>query len=104
MWDAVGKHALTGFGAGAGKAAVDHAVTQVFGGRAVAVRPAREVAKSQRIRALDVAILGPATIAAGVYASRPLPQWARLGLIGYGIATIAYNARNWVATERSNRG
>jgi hypothetical protein len=61
-----------------------------------------EVSKSQQIRVLDVVLLGPGTIAAGLYRS-PLPLWARVSLIGYGIATIGYNWHNYQATRRLNR-
>ena len=95
---------MSGFGSAAGRAVVDHAVDRVWGQRDVAVRPAQEVRKSQRVRALDVALLGPATIAAGLYAARPLPKWARFGLVAYGVTTIAYNAYNWIATESGDHG
>ncbi len=57
-----------------------------------------EVAKSQLVRTVDVAILGPLTILAGLHQG-PLPRRARFTLVVGGLATIAYNYRNWRATE-----
>ena len=58
-----------------------------------------EVAKSQSIRLLDVTVLGPATIAAGLHRG-PLPRAVRGALVLYGLATIGYNLRNYRATRR----
>ena len=49
--------------------------------------------KTQRVRLVDVFVLGPFMI----WASRApeLPPWARLALGLSGLATIVYNARNY---------
>ena len=65
--------------------------------------PCAEVRKSQGVRVLDVLVLGPGTIAAAAAADELHPV-ARLALAGYGIATVGYNAKNWRATRRANRG
>ena len=55
--------------------------------------------KSQTVRLVDVLLLGPFMVwAAG---ARTLPPWARLLLGVAGVATIAYNARNYSALRRS---
>ena len=52
--------------------------------------------KTQTVRAFDVLVLGPGTIAAAMAARKgPLPPWAVVSLVVYGGATILYNARNW---------
>lgn len=54
--------------------------------------------KSQRVRLLDVLVLGPFMVwAAG---RRELPEWARAGLAIGGALTIVYNAANYVELER----
>lgn len=54
--------------------------------------------KTQLIRVADVALIGPAMIAGGLALA---PQRQLLGwfLFGSGVATVIYNARNWVAKE-----
>jgi len=61
-----------------------------------------EVAKSQAVRVADVLLLGPATIAAGL-APRKLPWWARVGFVVYGVGTVWYNGKNWLATREAAR-
>ena len=66
------------------------------------VEPCREVAKSQAVRVLDVAVLGPGTMLAAAMAES-LPTWSRVALAGYGAATAGYNLRNLIATHKANR-
>ena len=54
--------------------------------------------KSQQIRVIDVAILGPFMIWAGSRAKSPA---ARLGLVASGIATILYNYNNYLKLEEN---
>lgn len=59
-----------------------------------------QVSKSQKVRVLDVVLLGPATVAAGLYRG-PLPPAARGALVLYGVTTIAYNLQNYLATRKA---
>lgn len=59
----------------------------------------RETSKGQIVRLIDVFVLGPATILAALWPGA-LPTWFRVALLGYGAATIVYNARNYFATRR----
>jgi hypothetical protein len=59
---------------------------------------ARDEGKTQGVRVLDVAIVGPLMIAAGV-ARLPVPL--RLLLVFIGAATITFNARNYQRTRAS---
>lgn len=57
--------------------------------------------KSQAVRALDVFVLGPFLIFVSLkYRSLPFIVRASLNIIGY--VTMVYNARNFVAHDRSN--
>lgn len=64
-----------------------------------------EGVKSQWVRVIDVAILGPACIAIGWYLMRTAKSnvWnvAGIFLVAYGAATISYNARNFMAEQRA---
>lgn len=51
--------------------------------------------KSQQVRLVDVFVLGPFMMWAGLQ-SRALPDWARAGLLIGGAATVLYNARNYL--------
>lgn len=59
-----------------------------------APKPASEpalVAKTQQVRVLDVAALGPFMIWAGARRGE-LPAWARFALTGSGVLAITYNS------------
>jgi len=60
-----------------------------------------EVSKSQRMRLLDVLVLGPFMV--GYASKKKHPKWARLFMAGFGIGTIVYNFLNYEATERLRR-
>ena len=51
--------------------------------------------KAQSVRLVDVYLLGPFMVWAA-YKSTDLPNWARLTLGISGVATVAYNARNYL--------
>lgn len=55
---------------------------------------------TQAVRVLDVAIIGPLMIYAGLKCKDKLPNWARYGLIGFGATTIAYNGKNYLDADR----
>lgn len=58
-----------------------------------------EVSKSQNVRLVDVFVLAPIMIYAGTF--KALPMWVRVSLIGMGVATAVYNAKNFLE-NRSN--
>ena len=51
----------------------------------------------QQVRLLDIYILGPFLVLAGV-ADR-LPSWARLMLVAAGVLTMAYNGARYESVE-----
>ena len=66
----------------------------LFGAQIAPALPV-EVSKSQTVRLFDVLLLGPMTLVAAAWTG-PLPWWLRGALVIYGVATIWYNARNWL--------
>lgn len=62
----------------------------------------KEYQKSQQIRLLDVFVIGPVIIYAGVQYRSKLPQWLSLSLIAIGVGTIAYNGRNYLLNKQAN--
>lgn len=56
--------------------------------------------KSQEVRLLDVFVLGPFMVWAG--AQGRLPSWANAALVASGVATIAYNGKNYLEIKRSS--
>jgi hypothetical protein len=62
----------------------------------------KEVSKSQWVRLADVWIIGPAMVWAGLDTTKP--KVLRYGLIGMGIGTVLYNARNFYLTREASGG
>jgi hypothetical protein len=58
-----------------------------------------EVSKSQTIRLVDIFVLAPIMIYAGTF--KALPLWVRYSLVGMGLATAAYNAKNYIANKKT---
>ena len=56
--------------------------------------------KSQPVRVLDVVLIGPMMIAGGRAWSKTRP-WSGLVLSLLGVATIVYNAKNYLKIERA---
>ena len=54
--------------------------------------------KSQRVRLVDVFALGPFMVWYGLTTKRP-PGWARTLMVVAGVATVLYNARNYLLVE-----
>ena len=52
---------------------------------------------TQKIRLLDIAVIGPLMIYAGAKGKDELPGWVRAGLILFGVTTIGYNLVNYMA-------
>ena len=58
--------------------------------------------KSQRVRVLDVVVLGPLMMAGGAAWSKKRPLAGAILLLS-GIGTVLYNARNWKRVRRATR-
>jgi hypothetical protein len=58
-----------------------------------------EYQKSQLIRLVDVFLIAPICIYAGVKASQ-LPQFIRTSLIIIGVATFYYNGKNYLINKK----
>lgn len=58
-----------------------------------------EYQKSQKVRLLDVFVLGPIMIYAGTRTS--LPVWLRVSLMAMGVGTIYYNAKNYRINKKA---
>lgn len=61
-----------------------------------------EVSKSQTIRIIDVAVIGPTMMYAGAVKSG-LPKVVRVALFVFGACTIYYNAKNYLSNVRHNQ-
>lgn len=59
----------------------------------------KEIGKTQTIRLIDVGVIGPVMIWAGLQV-KPLPQWAKSFMVVTGAATIIYNWRNYQRQQR----
>lgn len=57
-----------------------------------------EYQKSQNIRLIDVFVIAPICIYAGIYKSSP--NWIRYALIGIGLATAYYNGKNYIRNSK----
>lgn len=55
--------------------------------------------KTQIVRVLDVLVIGPLMIYAGV-TTPPPKNWLKYSLIALGAATIVYNGQNWLANRK----
>jgi len=55
--------------------------------------------KAQSVRLVDVFVLGPFMVWAGLRATT-LPEWARTALVVSGILTVVYNGANYLERRR----
>ena len=60
-----------------------------------------EVSKSQTIRLIDVFVIAPILIYAGVQYRKELPKWLSISLIVIGGATFYYNGKNYLETRKN---
>ena len=63
----------------------------------------QEYQKSQNIRLIDIAFIGPVCIYAGVKYFKMMPRWLSISLISIGIATIYYNGKNYLINKKNER-
>lgn len=55
--------------------------------------------KTQNVRLLDVFVLGPLLLYAGLQ-RRPLPRWLNVALVVSGVLTILYNGNNYLLNRK----
>lgn len=58
--------------------------------------------KAQGIRLLDVFVVGPVMMYAGLQ-NKKLDPWMRYSLIAIGVSTVFYNGRNYLILEKQKR-
>lgn len=66
------------------------------------IETVEEFQKSQVIRLVDVFVIAPICVYAGVKYYKTMPKWLSLSLIGIGLATAIYNGRNYTINRKNN--
>jgi uncharacterized protein related to proFAR isomerase len=61
-----------------------------------------EYSKSQTIRLVDVFVIAPILIYAGVKYQKIMPKALSLSLIAIGVATAVYNGKNYLKNKQTN--
>jgi len=54
--------------------------------------------KAQGVRFMDISVFGPLMIFSAI--NKTPPPWLRLAMVGIGVGTILYNARNFLQVEK----
>lgn len=62
-----------------------------------------EYQKSQEVRIIDVVVIAPILIYAGVKYYNVMPKLLSLSLITIGAATAIYNAKNYIKNKQTNK-
>ncbi len=62
----------------------------------------KEYQKSQNIRLVDVFVISPVCVYAGVAYRKILPPWLSISLVAIGIATAFYNGKNFLINTTLN--
>jgi intracellular septation protein A len=62
----------------------------------------QEYQKSQEVRIIDVLVIAPILIYAGVKYYNVMPKLLSLSLITIGAATAIYNAKNYIKNKQIN--
>lgn len=63
-----------------------------------------EFQKSQAIRLVDVFVIAPICVYAGVRYYNTMPKWLSISLISIGVATAVYNGRNYMINQKADKG
>jgi hypothetical protein len=61
-----------------------------------------EFQKSQSVRLIDVFIISPILVYAGVKYFKVMPKFLSISLITIGVATTVYNGRNFLINKNNN--
>jgi hypothetical protein len=61
-----------------------------------------EFQKSQAVRLVDVFVIAPIIVYAGVKYFKVMPKFLSLSLITIGVATAVYNGRNFLINNKNN--
>lgn len=78
-----------------------HKLLKDFGINEIRTQTVNEFQKSQAIRIIDVFIIAPICVYAGIKA-KGLPRLINLSLIFIGVATFYYNGKNYLINKNSN--
>ena len=62
-----------------------------------------EFQKSQTVRLIDVFVIAPICVYAGVKYFNTMPKWLSLSLIGIGVATAVYNGKNFLINHNNDK-
>ncbi len=54
--------------------------------------------KAQGIRLLDIGVFGPMMVLSAM--NKKPPGWLKLAMVGIGVGTILYNAKNFLAVKK----
>lgn len=60
-----------------------------------------ELQKSQSVRLIDVFVIAPICVYAGVKYHKIMPTWLSLSLITIGVATFVYNGKNYLENKKN---
>ena len=63
-----------------------------------------EFQKSQVVRLVDVFVIAPICVYAGVKYYNTMPKWLSISLISIGVATAIYNGRNYMTNHKNDKG
>lgn len=63
-----------------------------------------EFQKSQAVRLVDVFVIAPICVYAGVKYYNTMPKWLSISLISIGVATAVYNGRNYLINHTNDKG
>lgn len=60
-----------------------------------------EFQKSQAVRLVDVFVIAPICVYAGVKYYNTMPKWLSISLITIGVATAVYNGKNYLVNRKT---
>ena len=62
-----------------------------------------EFQKSQAVRLVDVVVIAPICVYAGVKYYNVMPKWLSISLITIGVATAVYNGKNFYINYKESK-
>ncbi len=60
-------------------------------------KPDTDDIKAQGVRLLDIGVFGPLMVLSAM--NKKPPGWLKLAMVGIGVGTILYNAKNFLAVK-----